>query len=94
MRATSEPSVAPKCASGPVLADGRTGPERHHARQRGQEAGACRNPAVQPLDGADDVGGAVGTPLGDEAVQDSDDESAERRHADGGRAAAAVCRPP
>ena len=67
-----------------VLADGGAGPERHQTRQGGEEAGTQRDPAVQPLDGADDVGRAVRAPLRYVAVRDSHDEPARGRHADGG----------
>ena len=75
----------PQVGERAVLPDGRAGPEGDQARQGGQEAGAGRDPAVQPLHGADEVGGALGAPLGNQvAVHEPDDEPARGGDADGG----------
>ena len=68
-----------------VLADRGPGGEGDEARQGGEESGAGRHAPVHPLDGADDVGGTVGTPLRDEVVvHQPDDEPARGGDADGG----------
>ena len=67
-----------------VLSHGCAGAEGYEARQSRQEPGARRNPALQSLNHADDVGGAVGAALRDVAKHEPDHEPAHRRHAKGG----------
>ena len=67
-----------------VLPDRRPGPEGNQARQRAEEAGADRHPAIVQMGGADDVRRPVGPAVRHIAVKHADDEPARRRHADRG----------